>query len=206
MSEYFIKAITIEDFLNEIKSCIDSKNFLSAFYMTLALPDICSRISKELNDSTSRTAKYESWFNKWVYRKYYSMPKGKYIRRLKSCNPELYRIKFNGAICYKLRCSILHHGNINLEIPSKEKDKLKMKITSIELCLNSKSDFQYGESTSIVKSNNKKEISLRINIITLMNNMISGCQDFLEYYNLKNHRLFNMIDWDFNPIIHEDIF
>lgn len=204
MSERFIKKITIEDFLDEIKSCIDNKNFLSALSMTLIIPDICSRISVELNDSTSRTNKYESWFNRWVYRKYYSMPNGKYIRRLKSLNPELYRIKFNGAVCYKLRCSILHQGNLNLELPRNDKDKLKMKITNISLCLNSKSDFQYGESTGIVTSSNKKEISLRINIITLMNNMISGCHDFLEYYNLKNYKLFNLIDWDFNPIIDED--
>ena len=143
MSEHFIKRVTVEDFLIEIKSCIDNKNFLSALSMTLVIPDICSRISKKLEDSSSRTAGYASWFNKWVYRKYYSMPKEKYIRRLKSINPELHRIKFNGAICYKLRCAILHHGNINLEIPSKEKDRLKMKITNIKLCLNSKSDFHF---------------------------------------------------------------
>jgi len=187
--------ITLEEFFNEIERDIKSKCFLSALSLTLMIPDICSKLENKRNSKA-----YIEWFNKWVYEKFYSFPTEEDIKQFNSPNSDLHRIKFNGMVCYKLRCAILHNGNLKLDIPKKEKDRKELKITDIELCVNSKSpkEYQYGEATSIIGETpyNKGQVNLRINIITLSSNMIAGCKDFLKATGNENKKLFELIDWD----------
>ena len=82
-----------------------------------------------------------------------------------------------------------------------DKEKVKrIKPNKIELCLNSNSEleYQYGDSTHIFGRLNdeNQEVSIRFNIITFIDNIIKGTEDFLNSRSEKNDTLFKLIDWD----------
>lgn len=189
-----IRDIGINDYIDEINKSIDNKNYLSALSLTLMIPDMCSKVI-----GLNKKSGYVKWFNKYVYRNYYDIPKKKQIKKADKRVTNTLRIKFNGNTCYALRCSILHSGNSYVEFENK-KDKIKANIDRIELCVNGNSDRenQYGESVSIVSSNydEKKDVRIRINIVNFADTMIKGYKDFLEEIGQDDILLFPMIDWD----------
>lgn len=183
-----MKEISIETYISEINVSLNNKNYLSALSVALMIPDICRKIS---NDDLG----YVEWFNKYVYKDYYNFPKMEQIEK-NSKAYELYEIKLNGNVCYALRNSILHTGTSSIEI-KKRGQKECAKIDQIELCINGKSDrnSQYGEAVSITDYNrDNKIISIRINIIILINSILKGYEKFKEE-NKKTY-LFTIIDWD----------
>lgn len=169
------------------------------------LPNICAKIENP-NLEKIHKEKYVKWFNKWVYRKYYSHPSNREIRKGNVKNPNLYKIKIDGDLCYALRCSLLHSGDDKIKIEeiwrnSAGKKNIKRIVPNkIELCLNSDSEleFQFGEATSIIGNlgNENTEISIRINIIIFINNIVNGTKDFLKQNNIENNSLLKIIDWD----------
>ncbi len=188
-----IKEICINDYIKEIHSSLENKNYLSALSVALMIPDICRN-----QLGLKRKSGYINWFNKYVFKKYYDIPSKHYLKKLDKGIGETYRIKFNGNVCYALRCAILHTGSTVIEFENK-KDKLKARIDKIELCINSESNFdnQYGESSSIVTfSDNTKSIRIRVNIITLIKNILAGYKTFLKENNIDKDKLFYLIDFD----------
>lgn len=192
-----IRDIYINDYIKEIKNSLDSHNYLSALTLSLMIPDICSKFIGKKNKSG-----YVYWFNKYVYRTYYDIPRNKDIRRIKKEKGmvETYKIKMNGSCCYALRNAILHSGTPYIEYKLPE-DKVKSKIDSISLCVNGDSlDYeQYGESVSIIRNNqDNTHVSIRLNVVNFCNTMINGYYDFIKEYSIEDTKLFPMIDWDYN--------
>ena len=181
------KSISLDDYINEIKKSLENRNYLSALSVALIIPDICKKMSDE-------DLSYADWYNKYIYEKYYGIPYDeeeiKQDRTYKTS-----QIRLNGDVCYALRNAILHSGKLQL-IYRKKENRQKAKIDKIELCINSKSPInnQYGEAVSIITFADKKEISLRVNIITLINCIIDGTLEYKKQ--LDNKDLFIMIDWD----------
>ena len=183
-----IRDICIDDYVNEIKLSLDNKNYLSALSVALMIPDICKNVS---NDEIC----YAEWFNKYVYEPFYNFPTIENIDKNNKAY-QLYDIKLNGYVCYALRNAILHSGTSYVEF-KKAGQKEKAKIDHIELCINGNSDLdkQYGESVSITRYNNEqKRISIRINIVNLILNILKGYNEFKK--DNGDIRLFSMIDWD----------
>lgn len=190
-----IRLITSDDYVAEIKNAIASHNYLSALVLSLMIPDICSKYDNKNNGNEEK--KYIKWFNTYVYKKYYNVPNNKQIRKTK-LRKEMYKIKFNGSTCYALRNAIFHSGNPYL-IYKNKKDRIKANVDAIELCVNGDSDInsQYGEGASItIRGDNSKSVSIRINIVLFVENMISGYNDFLMQNAINKIKLFNLIDWD----------
>ena len=190
-----IRLITAGDYIVEIENAIASHNYLSALVLSLMIPDICSKYDNKNNGNEEK--KYIKWFNTYVYKKYYNIPNNKQIRKTKT-RKEMYRIKFNGSTCYALRNAIFHSGNPYL-IYKNKKDRIKANVDAIELCVNGESDIesQYGEGASItIRGDNSKSVSIRINIVLFVENMISGYNDFLTQNSINEIKLFNLIDWD----------
>lgn len=190
-----IRLITAGDYIAEIENAIASHNYLSALVLSLMIPDICSKYDNKNNGNEEK--KYVKWFNTYVYKKYYNIPNNKQIRKTKT-RKEMYRIKFNGSTCYALRNAIFHSGNPYL-IYKNKKDRIKANVDAIELCVNGESDIesQYGEGASItIRGDNSKSVSIRINIVLFVENMISGYNDFLTQNSINEIKLFNLIDWD----------
>ena len=183
-----IRDISIDDYILEIKNCLDNKNFLSALSVALMIPDICRKI---IGDELS----YQDWFNKYVFNKFYNIPKIEDIDKNDE-SYELYEIKLNGDVCYALRNSILHSGTSHISF-RKKGQKERAKIDRIELCVNGKSNLnnQYGELISIQRfDETEKVISIRINIVNLVINILKGYEIFKKENN--NTHLFMLIDWD----------
>lgn len=183
-----IRDITIDDYILEIKKSIDNKNYLSALSVALMIPDICKKVSSE-------NIGYVQWFNKYAYKKYYNT---EYIEEpiKKDRSYTLHQIRLNGNVCYALRNAILHSGTSYIRF-EKPYQKEQAKIDHIELCINGDSpiESQYGEAVSIVTyDKNKKTISIRVNIISLIISIIEGFEEFKAQNN--DTRLFSIIDWD----------
>lgn len=101
------------DKINDIKLALANKSYLSALALALTLPDICGKI--EFPDFTHKNGKrnigkqYVTWFDDWV-NQYFADPTGWTDGYTKAKNPY-----FTGKMCYSLRCSFLHSGNIRIK-------------------------------------------------------------------------------------------
>lgn len=182
-----LREITLKSYLDEINKSIECRNYLSALTISLMIPDICSKYLGYMNDNGKG---YKMWFDKYVYEKYYVIPHSN--KQTKISN-----IKFDGKTCYSLRCSILHEGTTPLEYKYiKEEDKKRYKKVSLSVNGNSDRNSQYGEASFVSNYANIEELTSRINIVNLANNIIEGCNEFLREEKINDIRLFAMTDWD----------
>lgn len=102
--------------IEEIKKAIDAGAYFAALTLSLTIPDICGQI--EYPDCKSIGKRYSKWYDKYVKPTY--------------CNPDGDNPPnlFDGKMCYKLRCAILHSGNFDL------KDKEMLGVDKIKLHVN----------------------------------------------------------------------
>jgi len=87
----------MEEILNQIKGAISCKLYYSALFMTLAIPDICSALQSQNNNSDSN--KYKNWFNKYITK----LQPNKYGKDGQLTAENLWNI----------RCSLFHTGTTN---------------------------------------------------------------------------------------------
>jgi hypothetical protein len=86
----------MNQFTNSISRALADKNWNAALFITLSLPDICSRL--ESDDNRTNGKKYAAWFDKYMKATYtIDMPSGEHTF-------------MSGDDCYVLRCSMLHQG------------------------------------------------------------------------------------------------
>ena len=111
-----IRNVTVNHYIEEINNSIQSKNYLSALAISLMIPDMCS---KKLG--LEKKFGYVTWFNKYVFRKYYDYPKKQQLKKLKKGIGEIYKIKINGNVCYALRCAILHSGSSYIDFEKRKR-------------------------------------------------------------------------------------
>ena len=187
----FIRDVSIDDYICEIKKSLKYGNYFSALVLSLIIPDICSKLD-------SVKTGYVDWYNKYVYKQYYGvLYNDKIIKSDKSYLPR--DINVDGDVCYALRNAILHSGTNRLVFTSDDKRE-KARIDFIDLCINSDSDIfhQYGEAVSIITCTTsgsvKKEITIRINMIILIDAIIKGYEEFR--HQMEKTVLFPIFDWD----------
>ena len=83
-------------FTDSIMLSIENKNWYSAIFIALSMPDICGKLERPNIGSQSR---YINWFDR-------------YLLEINSSNINGDKIVyFTGRDCYALRCSILHEGS-----------------------------------------------------------------------------------------------
>ena len=71
-----IREICVNDYINEIYSSINNQNYLSALSVALMIPDICRN-----QLGLKRKNGYITWFNKYVFKKYYDIPHKHYLKK-----------------------------------------------------------------------------------------------------------------------------
>lgn len=86
----------MERFLTSVEQALADKNWYSALYMALTLPDVCS--SLEATDSKTNGKKFAAWFDTYM--------KPTYSRTMFGET----HVFMTGDDCYVLRCSALHQG------------------------------------------------------------------------------------------------
>jgi len=82
----------MREILKSIQNSLKNRNWYSALFLSLILPDICAKLEGSTERSTER---YPKWFNKYLGKKYNGF--------------------LSGNDCYALRCSLLHEGSSNIE-------------------------------------------------------------------------------------------
>lgn len=166
--------------IKSIKQALDCKCYLPALALALTLPDICGQIEYP----NLRVGKrYETWFDEWVGI-FYNNNNGFLEDELDSTYP-----KFDGKICYRLRCCFLHAGNSDInDFGEKEDDEYKYQY-SFELCINGCDSYGIVWSDDITDNDNKKikEISIRLNVEDLCRNL---CYSAKKYYDHKGSDFF----------------
>lgn len=154
----------MKQIIDEIKRALENNLPIAALTMALTIPDICGRIHYYIPDVGKR---YRNWFNKYVY-KYY---KGNFSFSLNDSSDDIKFRNFDGRLCYKLRCAILHSGNAKIDII----DKFKFYYTPP--ANNPESD-DYTCITFVNDRKNKYEYQLNINqFCTIM------CNAAEEFFN-----------------------
>ena len=156
----------IKNIINDIELAKNSKAYLSALALALTLPEICGKIETATN--TKKSSKYYiDWYNKWVY-KYYRLPPSKNPLIEKAANDS----KLDGKFCYDLRNAVLHCGNTDLHNNNE-------KISSFFFTVSDNIASSFSVVCS-VSENGAHDIQIHLNIINLIDTIISGVKDFLK--------------------------
>lgn len=117
--------------LREINLCLDNECYFAALSSALILPDICGDIFKHKHPDKITGRAYDDWCNIW----------------LRPYLPSLSSWQFEkspwGTIIYKLRCGILHNGEIDVC----GKDYQWLKLVKFNFYINDKS--WYAEPLSV---------------------------------------------------------
>lgn len=160
----------IKNFVDDIKRAKAHKLYLSALALALTLPDICGKREYYGTSNMNCQDMYIKWFDKWIY-KYIEIPKSKN----EDFNNYEKLLKFDGNVCYALRCAFLHSGN-KLDYY----DQNGIKIDRFELCV-SDSEWQFGDGHGCQISDGEiVETHRRFNVSNLLDCFILGTEDYIK--------------------------
>lgn len=103
--------------LAEIKCILDSGMIRSALILALTIPDVCSKIEyPEFSKGSDSSTRYEKWFDEQVLQ--YNIGAVGEGNKQFDC--------FNGFMCYKLRCRMVHGDPTPIEeIPNQSESSLR---------------------------------------------------------------------------------
>lgn len=174
--EFGFHEYTLEQRIEEVKSCLSSEMWQAALALALTIPDICGQIEfanlkmrnrkgEEVDASQGR--KYSEWFHKHVEH-WFTDVRG-YDDDGLALNPY-----FTGDMCYQLRCAFLHSGE---DATNKVSDKIKH---NFNLRINSCDSFALNRSKEITHAD--------VDIINLCNHICEGALNF--YHEWNNHQDF----------------
>ena len=89
-------------FIDDIRSSIDNRNWYSAMFVSLCMPDVCGKLE---NPTLRSKQRYIEWFTKYMSTRYSG------VRPFDFLIPEN---------CYALRCAVLHQGEGGLPQPIRQ--------------------------------------------------------------------------------------
>jgi hypothetical protein len=89
---------SMDRFTDAIRKSLEAKNWYSALYLSLTIPDICARLESE--DGKTNGQKYAAWFERYMADNY---------RHAIGSDPNPHTF-LSGNDCYALRCALLHEG------------------------------------------------------------------------------------------------
>lgn len=149
--------------VREVEKALESDCLLAALALCLTIPDALSAI---LYPKKNNTKAYAEWYNKMIYK--YEKP-----------SHELNR--FNGYICYKLRCQILHGNTRSIDkylIDEYNTSKIKFNLTS--------NDTSYGKTWNTDESS--AEFNINISVPYLCKNICAVAKRFCEINNVVRNQ------------------
>lgn len=87
----------MQNFISALDKSLENKNWYSALFIALSLPDICGKLTFSLKSSYKR---YVKWFDLYLKNRF-TYPVG--------ADNEIHCF-LSGSDCYALRCAYLHEG------------------------------------------------------------------------------------------------
>ncbi|KXI42229.1 hypothetical protein ACS94_07865 [Bacillus cereus] len=173
------------DKIRDIEIALENKSYLSALALSLTLPDICGEIEYphfKFDDGKRNVGKqYATWFDNWV-NQHYADCTGWTNDYAKAKNPY-----FTGKMCYSLRCSFLHAGNLDIKEWGKKEDNEYLYSYEFRLGVSGADSFGSSYSNQIQDNSKiKKTETITINIDKLCKYI---CLSAERYYREKgsNH-------------------
>lgn len=152
--------------LHEISLCLDNELYFAALSTALILPDICGDILKHKKLKVTSGRAYDEWCNIWLH---------PYL-------PSLHISQFGkanwGTVIYKLRCGILHNGEVDVC----GKDYQWIKLVEFNFYINGKP--WYAEPLSLMSEttsgslNHSKKFYIDIDIRFLIRAIINAVLAF----------------------------
>ena len=113
----------IERLVNEIKTCIENKCYISALTMAITLPDICGRA--EYPEEKAAGKRFKKWYKKFAY------------------SEEPFKIRMTEDMVYSLRCKLLHEGNPTVDNDKCRANKFALMIRECSACIPLESSESY---------------------------------------------------------------
>lgn len=164
--------------LEEIRRAVELECYLPALALALTIPDVCGKITYP-EDPIVRD-RYKNWFDEWVKPRYIVSAIHTSDGKLQTHCDGRY---FNGYLCYKLRCSLLHENNDHIqnevgEILSDEENGIAYKY-EFELVANSCDSFGIWSGLAPAGEPIIKTIRVRIDIGTLCVDLCDSAERFL---------------------------
>lgn len=172
--------------LNEIDRALSCEMYVSALNLVLTVPDICGKAEYPQLCVGKR---YIAWFDEWIGQYEKSALKEGEVR-----TPYL-----SGEMVYRLRCNVLHQGNINIDKGEiKDTDN---QINRFILLVQKKNEFGiYPSISSAEQDGISSEIIGRTYELNLQNLCMKICEAARHYYeqNKEKFNFFNyeIVDWD----------
>ncbi|MCI1934695.1 MAG: hypothetical protein LKJ31_06305 [Atopobiaceae bacterium] len=176
----------IREMVISIREAVKANCYLPALALALALPDILGQeMYPDLQHSNGRrdiSEQYKTWFNEWVMKSHYYLGDDssdtfslKLISENNSNRDKSQHYYFDGAMCYRLRCSFLHSGNYAFDLP--KSDGYNYQHIKFELRINA------SDSTGISwkdEDYEDREAHVTIDIGTLCNSICDGVDHCLR--------------------------
>lgn len=156
--------------IKAIEDCLENEAYLGALALSLTIPDICGQVESPGEDNVGK--RYRKWFDKYYFK----------YENAKNLEKGMLKNRFDGFICYQLRNSILHNGEINEDIENELKIKYKINGDIKFTLFIPKNDESSAESLSVSDSNGIKNLSMNINVISFCKKMIANASWYYEEY------------------------
>ncbi len=154
-------------FTNAIRESLKTKNWYSAIYLSLTLPDICARLESP-NGKTSGK-KYAAWFDKYMAHHY----------RFKVGINQDQVILLSGNDCYALRCALLHEGGVDITT-----QKIRESLEKFHF-------------TTTTVHGNRINTTLQLDVPTFCTQICSGAEqwqdDFTKHHPDKQYRMKELV-------------
>ncbi|KNZ41388.1 hypothetical protein [Acetobacterium bakii] len=108
----------MKKFINSVRLSIENKNWYSAIFIALSMPDICGKLARP---NLGSQARYIEWFDSYLLELNSSIFNGDMA------------IFLTGRDCYALRCSILHEGTDDITTQRVRETLEKIQFTTLGL-------------------------------------------------------------------------
>jgi hypothetical protein len=198
-----------ETFVESIEDALDKECFLPALALTLILPDICSayeypiiyKKKEEYNGHKGQGAAYAKWYDEYIYKyelsDFSSCDVDKHI--LEQAENFQKRSTLTGFNCWKLRCGLLHNGE--LDIDDIWSDKNNQEFVDFKFTVSQGTQCGYGGSVSVstysYRTDKKIEIEMDLvmfcnKILAIFKNVYLTNDDFIKKTEDKSLKFFDL--------------
>lgn len=159
--------------IGDIRRGLDAKAYLSALALALTLPDICGNLMYPKMNVGDR---YEKWFDEYVSPSF-NEPDGSEFSGIYP--------RFDGRLCYELRCAYLHSGNVAVV------SKGQALINEFELCVVEDYEFEasasrFGFISDSVSNTDEdqgiKATYIRLDVRSFCHQICAAAEAFYENY------------------------
>ena len=163
----------VERIINEIKKDLKHGQYLSAISLSMTLIDRCSKTISYENEPQSKY--FPRWYDKYVD---FSFDLSDDNFSISYGSLEGRNIKFDGVVCYGLRCSLIHSGettigdkldpriSFNLTVEGKSESKISIDIDN---------DVIPDENGQLVVQEYGRTVKIEVNV-----NVIEFCNKVIE--------------------------